>query len=68
MHYVMKIDDRVKRKGLVTMQHIDEAVSSLNDPDSRVNYQKLSNFCPRKSKVSTLIGIIVLYTLFQNGG
>ena len=47
----MRIDDRVKRKGLVTMQHVDMAVASLKNSDSRVHYQKLSTFCPRKSKV-----------------
>ena len=50
-HYVMRIDDRVKRKGLVTMQHVDMAVASLDDSSSRVHYQKLSTFCPRKLKV-----------------
>ena len=50
-HYAMRIDDRVKGKGLVTMQHVDMAVESLEDPGSRVHYQKLSTFCPRKLKV-----------------
>ena len=50
-HYVMRIDDRVKRKGLVTMQHVNMAVESLEDPGSRVHFQKLSTFCPRKLKV-----------------
>ena len=49
--YVMRIDDRVKRKGLATMQHVDMAVASLNDPASLHHYQKLSTFCPRKLKV-----------------
>ncbi|KAJ7379995.1 hypothetical protein OS493_012757 [Desmophyllum pertusum] len=46
--YVMRIDDRVKRKGMTTMQHVDMAVASLNDPASRVHYQKISTSCPRK--------------------
>ncbi|XP_078351167.1 uncharacterized protein LOC144635922 [Oculina patagonica] len=64
-HYVMKIDDRVKRKGLVTMQHVDMAVASLKDPDSRVHYQKSSTFCPRKSKS---VGAAFLHTLNKHLG
>ena len=32
----MRADDRLKRQGLVTMQHVDLAVNSLNDLGSIV--------------------------------
>ena len=53
--YVMKMDDRVKRKGLLTMQHVNKAVTSLHDPIFPVHYQKTSSFCPRKLKVRSLM-------------
>ena len=52
--HVMNMDDRVKRKGLVTVQHVKEAVTAPRDPGSCVHHQKASGFCPRNLQVGCL--------------